>query len=558
MTNSIEDVATQAKAYFVIGSNTTEQHPVIGMRLRQAVKQRGAQLIVADPREIPLTDFAVLHLRQKPGTDIALMNGIMHVLISEDLYDKEFVAQRTENFEELKATVMKYPPEVASGITGVPAEDIVRAARILGAHKPGALLYAMGITQHRTGTHNVMTCANLQMLLGNLGVPGGGVNPLRGQNNVQGACDMGGLPNVYSGYQQVAVEDVRKKFEGAWGVALSPKPGLTVVEMLHAAEHGQVRAIYCMGENPMLTDPDVNHVRQCLTALDLLVVQDIFLSETAALADVVLPAASFVEKDGTFTNTERRVQLVRRAIPAPGQALADWEIVAAVAQRLLALGAHGYLPADGASADRPQGLHSGWDYLSPADIMDEIAALTPSYGGIHHWRLEKAGLQWPCPNDNHPGTPILHVGKFTRGVGRFSGVEYLPPAELPDAEFPLTLTTGRELWHYHTGSMTRRSKGLNAQSPDGFIEINPEDAQTDAIHDGDWVQVVSRRGEVKTRARVTEDVPPGVVFMTFHFAEAPANALTIPVLDPIAKIPSFKVCAVAVKPATNGHENGTH
>jgi len=550
MTNSIEDVTTQAKAYFAIGSNTTEQHPVIGMRIRQAVKQRGAKLIVADPRDIPLTDFAVLHLRQAPGTDIALLNGIMNVLITEDLYDKEFVSQRTENFEELKAVVMKYPPAVASQITGVPTADIIQAAHILAENKPGALLYAMGITQHRTGTHNVMSCGNLQMLLGNMGVPGGGVNPLRGQNNVQGACDMGGLPNVYSGYQQVAVEDVRKKFEAAWGVPLSPKPGLTVVEMLHGAEHGQVRALYCMGENPVLTDPDSNHVRRCLTSLDLLVVQDIFLSETAALADVVLPVASFVEKDGTFTNTERRVQLVRRAIPTPGQALADWEVIMALAQRLLAL------RPSGDSDGRPEGSHAGWDYLSPADIMDEIAALTPSYGGIHHWRLQKAGLQWPCPNDNHAGTPILHVGKFTRGLGRFSGVEHVPPAELPDAEYPLTLTTGRELWHYHTGSMTRRSKGLNAQSPEGFVEINPEDAQPGAIHDGDWVQVVSRRGEVKTKARITEDVPPGVVFMTFHFAEAPANALTISVLDPIAKIPEFKVCAVAIKPLMNGHSNG--
>ncbi len=552
MTNSIEDVATQAKAYFVIGSNTTEQHPVIGMRLRQAVKQRGAKLIVADPRSIPLTDFAVLHLRQRPGTDIALLNGMMYVLINEELYDKEFVSQRTENFEELKTVVMKYPPAVASQITGVPAADIIEAARILAANKPGALLYAMGITQHRTGTHNVMSCANLQMLLGNMGVPGGGVNPLRGQNNVQGACDMGGLPNVYSGYQQVAVDDVRKKFEGAWGVPLSPKPGLTVVEMMNAAEHGQVRALYCMGENPVLTDPDSNHVRRCLTSLDLLVVQDIFLSETAALADVVLPVASFVEKDGTFTNTERRVQLVRRALPAPGQALADWEVVMALAQRLLALRTSG----DGSG--RPEGSHAGWEYLSPADIMDEIASLTPSYGGIHHWRLQKAGLQWPCPNDNHAGTPILHIGKFTRGLGRFSAVEHVPPAELPDAEFPLTLTTGRQLWHYHTGSMTRRSKGLNAQAPEGFVDINPEDAQSSAIHDGDWVQVISRRGEVKTKAHITEDVPPGVVFMTFHFAEAPVNALTIPVLDPIAKIPEYKACAVAVKPATNGYGNGTH
>ncbi len=556
MTNSIADIAEQSASYFVIGSNTTEQHPVIGMRLRQAVKQRGAVLIVADPRAIPLTDFACLHLRQKPGTDIALLNGMMHVLIAEELYDKDFVAQRTENFEELAATVAKYPPEVASEITSVPAEDIIKAARLLAAHRPGALLYAMGITQHRTGTHNVMSCANLQMLLGNMGVPGGGVNPLRGQNNVQGACDMGCLPNVYPGYQNVAVEEVQRKFEAAWGVAMVSKPGLTVVEMMNAAERGEIRALYCMGENPVLSDPDINHVRKCLHALDFLVVQDIFLSETAAMADVVLPAASFVEKDGTFTNTERRVQLVRRAIAPPGEAWADWEIVTAVAQRLLVLGQPMQATAGRPDTAPPEGSHTGWDYLSVADIMDEVAALTPSYGGIHHRRLQESGLQWPCPNDNHPGTPILHVGKFTRGLGRFMGVDHVPPAELPDSEFPLTLTTGRVLWHYHTGTMTRRSLGLHTQSPEGAVDINPQDAVTAGVRHGEMVQVSSRRGVVETRARVTQDVPPGVVFMTFHFAEAPANALTTAVLDPIAKIPEYKACAVAVRP-TNGH-NGSH
>ncbi len=558
MTNSIADIAEQSQCYFVIGSNTTEQHPVIGMRLRQAVKQRGAVLIVADPRDIPLSDFARLHLRQKPGTDIALLNGIMHVLIAEELYDKDFVAQRTENFDALAATVAKYPPTVASEITGVPAEDIVKAARLLAAHRPGALLYAMGITQHRTGTHNVMSCANLQMLLGNMGVPGGGVNPLRGQNNVQGACDMGCLPNVYPGYQNVAVEEVQRKFEAAWGVTMSPKPGLTVVEMMNAAERGDVRAMYCMGENPVLSDPDINHVRKCLMALDFLVVQDIFLSETAALADVVLPAASFVEKDGTFTNTERRVQLVRRAIAPPGEAWADWEIVTAVAQRLSVLGQPAQAQASGPGEDRPEGSHAGWDYLSVADIMDEVAALTPSYGGIHHRRLAMGGLQWPCPNDNHAGTPILHAGKFTRGLGRFMAVDHVPPAELPDAEFPLTLTTGRVLWHYHTGTMTRRSVGLSAQSPEGAVDINPQDAAAAGVHHGDMVEVSSRRGAVETRARVTQDVPPGVVFMTFHFAEAPANALTSAVLDPIAKIPEYKACAVAVHPTNGGNGGHTH
>jgi formate dehydrogenase alpha subunit len=540
MTNSMDDIATQARSYLIIGSNTTEQHPVLGMRIRQAVKRRETPLIVADPRRIPITEFATLHLQHKPGTDIALLNGLAHVLIAEDLIDREFIAARTENFEAVREAVARYTPEGVAEITGVPAEDIVRAARLLAANRPGALLYAMGITQHTTGTANVLACANLQMLLGNIGVPGGGVNPLRGQNNVQGACDMGALPNFYPGYQSVTVEANRHKFQDAWGTELPAGPGLTIVEIMRAALAGRVRGLYVMGENPVLTDPDSNHVRKCLEAVDLLVVQDIFLNETGTLADVVLPAVSFAEKDGTFTNTERRVQRVRQAIQPIGQARPDWQILAEVARRCLTQDDELHRCTQQAPCGR-------WDYRGPAEIMDEIAGLTPSYGGISHERLGGQGLQWPCPDKGHPGTPILHVGRFTRGLGRFTPVEYLPPAEVPDDGYPLTLTTGRMLFHYHTGTMTRRSKGLHMRVPSSVVEIHPEDAQRAGVRDGDAVRVRSRRGEVTTTAMVTEDVMPGVVFMTFHFAEAPANVLTNAALDPVAKIPEYKACAVAIE-----------
>jgi len=538
MTNSIDDITTQAKSYLVIGSNTTEQHPVIGMRLRQAAK-RGAKLVLADPRDIPLGDFAVLHLKHKPGSDIALLNGIMNVLIAEDLYDKEFVANRTEGFEELKAAVGKYTPEHAETITGVPADDIRKAARILAANRPGALLYAMGITQHASGHQNVLSTANLQMLLGNMGVPGGGVNPLRGQNNVQGACDMGCLPNFYPAYQRIVDEAARAKFVEAWGNAASLQNGLTIVEMLNAAEEGKVKALFVLGENPMMTDPDINHVRHCLESLDLLVVEEIFMSETAELADVVLPGVSFAEKDGTFTNTERRVQRIRKAIEPIGSARPDWQIMCDLAKRVEArLG-----------TDRSKAKFPSWDYAQPGQIMAEINALAPSYGGITYARLEKGGLQWPCPNTEHAGTPILHVGKFSRGLGKFSAVEWQPAKEVPDEQYPFVLTTGRVLFHFHSGTMSRRVAGLNAIYPEGTVEINPQDAQKLGVADGELVKVTSRRGQVVAKAEVVERPDPGVVFMTFHFKEAAANLLTIAALDPVAKIPEYKVCAVRVEKA---------
>ena len=537
MTNSIADIANDAQSYFIIGSNTTEQHPVIGMKIRQAVKQRGAKLVVADPRNIPISEFATLHLRQKPGSDIALINGIMNVLIAENLYDAEFVASRTENFDELKDKVAAYTPEAAAEITGVPADDIREAARILSSNRPGALLYAMGITQHTTGHQNVMSCANLQMLLGNMGVPGGGVNPLRGQNNVQGACDMGCLPNYYTAYQRVADEAAQAKFKAAWGKVGSLQNGLTVTEMLPAAEHGKLRALFVMGENPMMSDPDTNHVRKCLESLDFMVVQEILPNETTPLADVILPGVSFAEKEGTFTNTERRVQRVRQVIPPQGGAQPDYWILTELGKRLRAR-----LGLDDAAAP-----YAAWNYTAPEQVMDEMRALTPSYAGMAYPRIEEKGLQWPCPTLEHPGTPILHAGKFARGLGHFMALDWQPPFEQPDEEYPFVLTTGRVLYHWHGGTMSRHSEGLLGIYPKGKVELSHADAKRLGIASGDLVEVSSRRGQVVAEAEVTDKNEAGLIFMTFHFPDAAANLLTVRALDPVGKIPEYKVAAVKIR-----------
>jgi formate dehydrogenase major subunit/formate dehydrogenase alpha subunit len=544
MTNSIRDIAEESQCIFIIGSNTTEQHPVIGTKIRQAKRRRGAKLIVADPRRIDITDYADLHLRHKPGTDLALLNGLMHVILGEGWQDEAFIAERTEGFEELKAVVEKYTPAVTSEITGVPAEDIEKAARMMAKNRPGALLYAMGITQHIVGVPNVMSCANLQMLLGNMGVPGGGVNPLRGQNNVQGACDMGGLPNVYPGYQKVTDPAIQEKFEQAWGVPMSNQVGLTITEILKAAEEGQVKCLHIIGENPMTSDPDLNHVRYSLQQTEFIVAQEIFYTETGQYADAILPAASFVEKEGTFTNTERRIQRVRKAIEPPGEARPDSWIIIELAKRMHALGA--VAPGQ----DAPQ---AGWEYATAADIMAEINQLTPIYAGITYRRLQEgAQLQWPVLNEEHPGTPILHVGQFSRGLGLFAGADHVPPAELPDDEYPLMLTTGRVIYHWHGGEMTRRARGLEAVYPEALIEINPKDAQKANIEGNLWMKVSSRRGEIMAKAQVTDRVEPGLIFATFHFPESAANFLTNPALDPTAKIPEFKVCAVRVEAVPDG------
>jgi formate dehydrogenase alpha subunit len=559
MSNSMRDVAEHAQALLIIGSNTTEQHPVFAIQLRQAVLRRGVKLVVADPRRIPIADFSALHLRHRPGTDVLLLNGLMHIVLEHQWHDREFIQQRCENFQAFRETIARYTPgRVAQG-TGIPVAQLHQAAEILARNRPLAAIWAMGITQHTSGVLNVLSLANLQMLLGNMGVPGGGVNPLRGQNNVQGACDMGALPDVFTGYQPVTDAAVRAKFHAAWkcrpvadttdptaAADLSSRPGKTVTELIDAAGRGILRGLFILGEDPIMTDPDSTHVRRSLQAAELVVLQELFPSETAAVADVLLPGASFAEKSGTFTNTERRVQLVRPAVPPPGQARADWQIICDLARRVL----H-------AQRRLPAGTHAGWDYASPAEILDEAAALTPSYAGISHGRLEQGeSLQWPVPHANHPGVPILHVGHFTRGRGRFHAVDHLPPHEEPDAEYPLVLTTGRVLYHWHGGEMTRRSAGLLQVYSETLVEISPQDAMRAEIKSGQPVRVSSRRGTMDALAWVTDRVAPGVVFGNFHFpGPANVNNLTITALDPVAKIPEYKVCAVRVDPLAAYGEN---
>ncbi len=521
MTNGFGDLES-SELVLVIGSNTTESHPIGALAIKKA-KRHGARLIVADPREIDIARRADLHLQLRPGTNVALLNGLAHVIVAEGLVDEAFVRERTENYELVREAVAPYTPELVEEITGVPADDVRRAARLYGTAGSAAIVYAMGITQHSHGTEHVLAISNLALLTGNVGRPGTGVNPLRGQNNVQGACDSGALPDVYSGYQKVSDEAARAKMSAAWGVELPASPGLALTEAVNAMHAGRVKGLLVMGENPMLSDPDTTHAEEALARLDFLVVQDIFLSETARLADVVLPATSFAEKDGTFTNTERKVQRVRRAVSPPGQARADWEILVDLANRL------GATPA--------------WSYDGPAAVMDEMATVTPSYGGISFGRLDEDGLCWPCPTADHPGTPILHIGRFTRGLGRFFPIVYQPPAEEADEEFPLTLTTGRLLEHYHTGTMTRRVAGLNELVPTGFAEVNPADAARLGVTDGAEVTLETRRGRIEVPALVTDRVDEGTVFVPFHFWESPANRLTNAALDPVAKIPEFKVCA---------------
>jgi formate dehydrogenase alpha subunit len=526
MTNSFAEFE-YADCIFITGSNTTEAHPIIAMEIMKAAREHGAKIIVADPRRIDLVDFAAVHLRQRSGSDVALFSAMMNVILSEGLADEEFIASRTEGFDEFRESIKDCTPEWAEPITGVTADDIRAAAIAYGSAERASIVYSMGITQHTTGTDNVLTLANLAMMTGNIGRESTGVNPLRGQNNVQGACDMASLPNVLPGYQKVDDDELRGKFEAAWGVDLPNEVGLTVVEIMNAAETGQVKGLLIMGENPMLSDPNLTHVESALKSLDLLVVQDLFLTETAELADVVLPAASFAEKSGTFTNSERRVQLLRPAFDPPGEARQDWEIICDLSRRL------------------------GYDmsYASESEIMDEMASLAPIYGGMSFDRLGDDGLQWPCADKDHPGTVFLHEGQFKRGLGKFHVAPFREPAELPDDEYPLILTTGRYLYHFHTGTLTRRSPGLEEISPPAPVEIHPADAEKIGVLHGNMVEVSSRRGTVTARAVVTRRSRRGTIFMPFHYREAPANMLTNDALDPIAKIPELKVCAASIKAA---------
>jgi formate dehydrogenase alpha subunit len=543
MSNTMSDIAEQAQTLFVIGSNTTEQHPVFGSMLRQAVHQRGAKLIVADPRQIDLTEFATLHLCQKPGTDIALINGLMHLIIENGWQDAEFINTRTEGYDSFVDSLKNYTPDHVSEITGVPRKDIIKAAEILGTSKPMAVIWAMGITQHTVGVQNVFSLANMQMLTGNMGIPGGGVNPLRGQNNVQGACDLGCLPNVFPGYQQVANEESCKKFAEAWTLTdrkdlFSKSVGLTITEMIDNALSGSIRAFYILAENTIMTDPDVNHVRKAMSNAEFTVLQEIFPSETSDYADVLLPGVSFAEKEGTYTNTERRIQMIHEAIDTPGEARADWLITSELAKRILKL-----------RQQKPAGNHAAWDYQSAAEIMNEIAALTPQYAGVSHQRLNNAEqLHWPVKDKEHAGTPILHVGQFTRGKGLFHVTEHLPAKELPDQDYPLCLTTGRVLYHWHGAEMTRRSATLSELYPETMVEISKEDADRLGIESLQTIRLVSRRGSMIASADISDRVPTGLVFGNFHFPdEANVNNLTIAAVDPIAKIPEYKVCAVRVE-----------
>lgn len=575
MTNPISGIEG-CGAILLIGSNPTENHPIVDYRIRRAVK-KGARLIVVDPRRIPLAEIADVHLQIKPGTDVALLNGLMYVILHEGLEDKDYIARRTNGFENMKEFIMtRYPLAYVSDVTGVPATDIVRAARLYATAASAGIFYCMGVTQHTCGTENVLALTNLALATGNFGKPHAGVNPLRGQNNVQGACDMGCLPHVLTGYQPLhsdgtaywqrlrgqgakgeinlvtalefdfygkspqavpgdkVSDEIRAKFSKAWGVELSDIPGRTINDMFHPNPGRWCRAMYIMGENPLLTSPDVQHVRKVLESLDFLVVQDIFFTETAQLADVVLPAASFAEKEGTFINTERRVQRVRRAIKPVGQSKPDWEIIQALAQK----------------------LNLSWKHQSPKEIWDEVRQLTPHYfGGMSYERLEEQGLQWPCPTEEHPGTPIMHrrswcgeEDRFARGIGQFSTVDYRPFAtEKPDDNYPFILTTARKLYHYHTRSMTGRVRGLNEFIGEERMQINPQDAEKLGVCTGDTVKVTSQRGSITTRLEITDRVPAGVVSMSFHFAESAANVLTNPAVCSMSVASEVKICPVCIE-----------
>jgi formate dehydrogenase alpha subunit len=525
MTNSIAEIE-DAACIFITGSNTSACHPLIARRVFRA-KEKGAKLIVADPRNIQLSRFADVAVTQRLGSDVAMLNGMMNIIINNDWHAKGYIEERSEGFDEFKATVEAYTSDKVEAITGISQSDLTKMAELYATNSPASILYAMGITQHTTGVDNVKSICNLAMLCGNVGVKSGGVNPLRGQNNVQGACDMGGLPNVFPAYQPVNVEANNEKFSKAWGKELPDKVGYTIIDMVQAMIDGKLKALYVIGENPKMSDPDQNHLDKALEKLELLICQDIFLSETAIRADVVLPAVSVAEKDGTFTNTERRCLMIRKAIEPIGDALPDWEIISRFSA---AMGAE-------------------MSYEDPEEIFNEMAALAPSYAGMSYERLGIDGLQWPCPNPEHPGTQFLHKDQFTRGKGVFHAIEYLDPDEMPDDEYPYFLTTGRMFAHYHTGTMSRVSPHLDAEQKTGYVEIHPQDAENLAVIDGETVNLATRRGAIQVPARISNNVEPGLFFVPFHFAENSANILTNSAFDPVAKIPEYKVCAVKIEKA---------
>jgi formate dehydrogenase alpha subunit len=534
MSNTAAEVVDN-DVFIVTGSNTTENHPIVANHMKTAVRKHGAKMIVVDPRRIELVDFATLWLPEKPGTDVAVFSAMAHVILKEKLYNQAFIDERTENFADFAASMEKFTPEYAETISGVDRNLIIQAARMYAAAKNAAIYWALGIPESSHGTDNAHSLINLAFLTGHIGHYASGLNPLRGQNNVQGASDSGAMPWHYPGYQRVDDEDNARRWEEAWNVepgSLDRKRGLTTTEILSSTgTPGGVRSLYIMGENPMMSEPNLNLTRHHMQQLEFVVAQDLFINESGSFADVFLPAASWAEKEGTFTNTDRRVQRVRQAIAPRGQARADWQILCDLGKRLEA------------RLGRPNTAF--WDYTHPAQVLEEMGRFVPDYAGVKYPRIEQDGLQTPVPDDTHPGTPFLFAGRFPRGRGKFHPLEYNPVTESTDADYPLILTTGRVLEHWHGGSMTRNAT-LNAIYPEALMEINPADAAGLDLEDGSPVRVTSRRGSIVLRVRVTVKANPGVVFIPFHFAEAAANLLTIDALDPLAKIPEYKACAVRV------------
>jgi len=522
MTNSIREIEGM-EVIFIVGSNTKETHPVIANRMIKAYR-KGARIIVADPRKVPMVKFADVFLKMRPGSDVALLNGMAHIILREGLQNDDFIRDKTEGFEEWKRSIAEFTPEYVEGITGVPRDELVRAARLYGGSRQAGIFYTMGITQHACGTDNVRAIANLATLTGNIGRESTGVNPLRGQNNVQGASDAACLPNVYPGYQRVDIPEIREKFEKVWGTPLSPKPGMTSTEMMDAAGEGKIKAMYIMGENPIITDPNMHHTVHALKSLEFLVVQDIFMTDTASLADVVLPATCFAEKDGTFTNTERKVQRVRKAVEPPGEAKSDSSIIMEISKLL------GY----------------PMEYASAQKVLEEFGSLWPTLAGITYDRLDVNGIAWPCPTKDHPGTEYLYKEGFPKGRVPFVSIAFRPPAEVTDKEYPFVLTTGRNLFQYHSGSMTRRVKPIETHAGEAYVEISAADGKKLEIKNGQMITVVSRRGQIVIKARISRRVSEGTVFIPMHYREAAANVITNDALDPDVKIPEFKVCAVKI------------
>jgi formate dehydrogenase alpha subunit len=532
MSNSIAEME-DLEAFIVTGSNTTETHPVIANFLKRAVRQNGAKLIVVDPRRIDMTNFATLWLRQNPGSDVAVFQAMAHTIVKEELYDADFIANRTEGFNEYLESLESFTPEWAETVSGVPAESIREAARIYAGAQRASIYWGMGISQSTHGTDNTLSLVNLALMCGHVGKAGTGLNPLRGQNNVQGCSDSGGLPNVYTAYQPVNDDAVRARFEAEWGTPLNGVPGLTATEMIDGAYGRAVKGMFVLGENPMMSEPNQNHARHALEKLDFLVCQDIFINETGEMADVILPATSFAEKDGTFTNTDRRVQRCRAAVAPVGDSRPDWDILSDLGRRI----------------EQRLGLSltGGFDYADPEAIWEEMRRVTPDFWGIDYARLEReGGVHWPCPSFDHPGTPYLFSDDFPRGRGKFWEVQYGTDSELPDAEYPYNLSTGRVLYHWSGSTMTGRSR-LEDVYPEAVCEVHPDDAAALDLVTGDWVNLSSRRGTITLRVLVTGRSPQGTVFVPFHFAEAAANKLTLDRIDERAKIPDYKNTAVRIE-----------